>query len=216
MARKDREHDEGATGTSYHELAERMASLHVSRIEEMPRIELYLDQLLSLVSDEVSFAAAPGEKIITGPMVNNYVKQHVLPAPTRKRYTRRHVATLIFVCLGKRVLSMAQIKEVHDLCEAAELDVYRAYDELIGLIEDGVGALFTADPAAPPMALDLSPDLRNTAGAPVGGALNRVASSIVTLISHKVYAERMLEANLWREGQDRDAANSPDQREEAS
>ena len=67
------------------ELAERLGSVHVSRIHEMPRIELYLDQLLTLVAQELEFMRLPDETLVTGSMVNNYVKQGVIPAPRRKR-----------------------------------------------------------------------------------------------------------------------------------
>ena len=97
-------------------LARRMREAHIMRIDEMPRIELYLDQVLALVSQSLSFMALPGEELITGSMVNNYVKQRVVPAPRRRRYTRRHVATLTFVCAFKRVFSINEIKEASVVC----------------------------------------------------------------------------------------------------
>lgn len=50
------EQDQGRaqrTCVAYRTLAERMTSIHISRFSELPRIELYLDQLLSLVDDEL-------------------------------------------------------------------------------------------------------------------------------------------------------------------
>ena len=35
---------------AYAELAQQMQSLHLARVAEMPRIELYLDQVLSIIS----------------------------------------------------------------------------------------------------------------------------------------------------------------------
>ena len=93
-------------------LAERMRAVHISRIREMPKIELYLDQLLTLVSQELEFMQLPGETLVTGSMVNNYVKQGVIPAPHKKRYTRRHVASLLFVCALKRVFTIAQVSQL--------------------------------------------------------------------------------------------------------
>ena len=46
---------------AYAELAQQMQALHMARIAEMPRIELYLDQLLSIISSELSFIYAPDE-----------------------------------------------------------------------------------------------------------------------------------------------------------
>ena len=95
------------------DLSQRVRTLHIARIDEMPRIDLYLDQVLSLVSEELSFMALPGEMLLTGSMVNNYVKQKLVPAPARRRYTRRHVATLIFVCAFKRVFSISEVKDLY-------------------------------------------------------------------------------------------------------
>ena len=47
------------TRDAYRTLAERMTSIHISRFSELPRIELYLDQLLSLVDEELSFMCLP-------------------------------------------------------------------------------------------------------------------------------------------------------------
>ena len=42
-------------------------------------------------------------------MINNYVKSKVLPPPVRKRYSREHIAYLVFICMLKQVLSIADI-----------------------------------------------------------------------------------------------------------
>ena len=124
-------------------LAERMRSVHVSRIHEMPRIELYLDQLLTLVSQELEFMAVPGEALVTGSMVNNYVKQGVIPAPRKKRYTRRHVASLLFVCALKRVFSIAQVSQLAALIWASELDLEALYDSSCAALEDALARRFS-------------------------------------------------------------------------
>ena len=42
-------------------LSERMAHVHISRISELPRIELYLDQVLAIVAGELAPVMLPGE-----------------------------------------------------------------------------------------------------------------------------------------------------------
>lgn len=134
-------------------LARRMREAHIMRIDEMPRIELYLDQVLALVSQSLSFMALPGEELITGSMVNNYVKQRVVPAPRRRRYTRRHVATLTFVCAFKRVFSINEIKALYEACIDEGVNVASAYDELAGRPRAGrCPALRGRGSACPPRA----------------------------------------------------------------
>ena len=119
------------------DLRERMTHVHIARVEEMPRIELYLDQVLSFVSENLSFMALPGEELITSSMVNNYVKQRVIPAPQRRRYTRRHVASLIFVCTLKRVLSISEVKTLYNACVDRGVNV--GVDEPVEREVSGIG-----------------------------------------------------------------------------
>lgn len=127
------------------ELAERMSTVHISRIREMPRIELYLDQLITLVSQELEFMQVPGETPVTGSMVNNYVKQGVIPAPRRKRYTRRHVASLLFVCALKRVFSIAQVSQLAGQIWDSGLDLEALYDDSCAALERALAVRFSPD-----------------------------------------------------------------------
>ena len=147
------------------ELARRMACAHIMRIDEMPRIELYLDQVLALVSQSLSFMALPGEELLTGSMVNNYVKQRVVPAPQRRRYTRRHVAALIFVCSFKRVFSISQIRDLYQVC-----------------VDRGVTV-----PLSTPTV-----ELTDAEGTPVAPDLARVMEAGVEAVADKVFVEQTL------------------------
>lgn len=176
----------------YGELAALMGSLHVSRVSEMPRIPLYLDQVLSLVSMELAFMYDPDEKIVTGAMVNNYVKQRVVPAPIKKRYTRRHLASLLFVCAFKRVLSIAQVSQIMRMGAACHVDIERAYDDMISLLERTLAGLFPPDPCMHPTRLDGELCLVDLEGNRVTGELERLLENAVFLLAYTVYADRML------------------------
>lgn len=164
------------------ELARRMCGVHIARIEEMPRIELYLDQVLELVSQSLSFMCLPGEELLTGSMVNNYVKQRVIPAPVRRRYTRRHVATLIYVCAFKRVFSISQIRDLHQACVDRGVNVAATYDTLAAALEDALVQRFDGRPevSTPIVALtgiegaDVAPDLARMMGAGVEAVADKV------------------------------------------
>ena len=171
------------------QLAERMGSLHISRIDEMPRIELYLDQLLTLVTRELEFMQVPGEAAVTGSMVNNYVKQGVIPAPHKKRYTRRHLASLLFVCSFKRVFSIAQVKQLMERVYASGADLAWLYDEACGLLERSLAACFSQGPGDEPLDAgigeasgrqDLDPELA------------RLIEAAVASLAAKVYVEQTL------------------------
>lgn len=88
-----------------------LQKVHLPRWEELPDFNIYMDQLISLVHDYLSFSQIrPEEKLLTTAMINNYVKLKILPKPERKKYTRLHMAFIIIIVLLKPVLSIGEIK----------------------------------------------------------------------------------------------------------
>ena len=73
------------------------------RWEELPDLELYMDQVLALTERYL------GAGQITASMVNNYVKLGVVPPPVKKRYSRAHLARLLEVCALKASLPIESI-----------------------------------------------------------------------------------------------------------
>lgn len=173
-------------------LAAGMSRVHIYRIAEMPRIDLYLDQVLTLVTDELAFMYLPGEQTLTGSMVNNYVKQKLVPAPKRKRYTRRHVASLLFVCAFKRVYSIAQLRAIMGMIEEAHVDAAALYDEVVSSLERALAEQFAvgADFVAPVMEPHIRPV--DEAGEEVAPELARVLEAAVASLAAKVYVEQTL------------------------
>ncbi len=184
------ETDTGGDETARVELAQRMRSLHLSRLSELPRIELYLDQLLTLVSMELDFMCVPGDAPVTGSMVNNYVKQGVVPAPRKKRYTRRHVATLLFVCAFKRVFSIAQVAELMSLVYASGADLALLYDEAGAALERALAARFSPEGAHEP---ERGIRVVDEKGEPVAPDLALLLDSAVAALAAKVYVEKNLD-----------------------
>ena len=151
------------------------------RIDELPRIELYLDQVLAIVAGELAPVMLPGEVAITGSMVNNYVKQKVVPAPRRKRYTRRHVASLLFVTAMKRVYSIGQIASMMGMIDRSDVDVSALYDEVVALLEQSLAQRFCDGvPAAEPRLTEAPAELAH------------VLEAAVASLAAKVYVEQTL------------------------
>lgn len=91
-----------------------LGSYRLPEWEELPQIELYLDQVIALVNNYVGFFVydPTEEKLLTPSMVNNYVKLRLIPAPVRKKYGRKHIALLLMVCTFKQSVSMAAMSEM--------------------------------------------------------------------------------------------------------
>ena len=90
----------------------------VSRIdyikpEDIPNIDLYMDQVTTFMEEQlVSSKRYADDKILTKTMINNYAKNKLLPPPEKKRYSKEHVLTLIFIYYFKSILSIKDIETV--------------------------------------------------------------------------------------------------------
>ena len=81
--------------------------------DNLPELELYMDQVVLLLSRYLAFfSQGEEEKIITPSIVNNYVRMKVMPAPAKKRYGRIHIAYLLMICTLKQSLSIAAIQKL--------------------------------------------------------------------------------------------------------
>ena len=59
--------------------------------EELPEIELYLDQVLLYVNQVTQSTLGPNDKGLTASMVNNYVKHGHVAKPIKKKYNAAQV-----------------------------------------------------------------------------------------------------------------------------
>ena len=105
-----------------------MQSFHLPTWEELPDLELYMDQVVSLVVRYVNLQphSAPKDSILTASAVNNYVRLKLLPPPVKKRYGRVHLAYLIAICCLKGSMSLSSIQQMFpiDLSEEAVQQIY--------------------------------------------------------------------------------------------
>lgn len=94
-----------------------MQDYHLPSWEELPDLELYMDQVVSLVSRYVALQRRSGdsEPVLTPSAVNNYVRLKLVPPPVKKRYSREHLAYLIVFCSLKHSMSLADIQQLMPL-----------------------------------------------------------------------------------------------------
>lgn len=108
--------------------------------EDIPNIDLYVDQVTTFIESQLeSVKRNEDEKILTKTMINNYTKNHVLPSPEKKKYSKDHVLTLILIYYLKSFLSIKDIQtllnpvtEKYFGTESA-LSFYDLYEELVAL-----------------------------------------------------------------------------------
>ena len=60
--------------------------------EEIPNIDLYMDQVTTFMETQLrSTKRYEQDKILTKTMINNYAKNHLLPPPVKKKYSKEHL-----------------------------------------------------------------------------------------------------------------------------
>lgn len=96
---------------------------HIPRYEELPNIPLYLDQVIGILNDTLEPFIEYGEdKMISGAMVNNYVKHKVIVAPVKKRYSKHQLCDLFVLSIMKKVFSIPEVSALNAMRdEAGEL-----------------------------------------------------------------------------------------------
>ncbi|MBR5338407.1 MAG: DUF1836 domain-containing protein [Lachnospiraceae bacterium] len=77
----------------------------------LPNIDLYMDQVTTFMDEGLTTTKRrEDDKILTKTMINNYAKNNLLPAPVKKKYSKDHMLTLIFIYYFKHMLSINDIQ----------------------------------------------------------------------------------------------------------
>lgn len=78
---------------------------------EIPNINLYMDQVLSFMNEKLEHnKRSSKDKILTKSMINNYVKNELIPKPENKKYYPQHIISLIYIFYLKQILSLDDVK----------------------------------------------------------------------------------------------------------
>ena len=82
-----------------------ISNLHIPRWEELPNIDLYLDQVVTLVNTSLepltnlNINSSREASTLTKTMINNYVKGNLIDAPYKKKYSKTQLAKLFVICI---------------------------------------------------------------------------------------------------------------------
>ena len=96
-------------------LFRRLASLGYIQPDDIPSIDLYMDQVTTFMDENLKTSKRyDSDKILTKTMINNYAKNNLLPPPVKKKYSKDHMILLIFIYYLKNILSINDIQELLD------------------------------------------------------------------------------------------------------
>ncbi|RNF39149.1 DUF1836 domain-containing protein [Planococcus salinus] len=129
-------------------LADSIALHNRIEVEDIPKIDLYSDQVIQLF--ENSFAVSKrheDEKILTKTMINNYAKGKLFYPIDSKKYSRNHVMLINMIYQMKSVLSINDVKKtlegINDKAVQQEGSLESFYRSYLKVQQDN-GDVFTA------------------------------------------------------------------------
>ncbi len=79
----------------------------------LPDIGLYMDQVQTLIDRQLElYQQEKADKLLTSAMINNYIKDGLLPRAESKKYSPVHLALLTMIATLKQVLSMQHLNRL--------------------------------------------------------------------------------------------------------
>jgi hypothetical protein len=130
-------------------LIEELALHNQVQLEDIPKIDLYIDQVIQLF--ETGFSDSKrndGEKILTKTMINNYAKGKLFYPLHNKKYSRNHIMLISLIYQMKSVLSINDVKRVlegiNKKAEQQELNLEPFYKSYLRL-QQGNGDAFAEE-----------------------------------------------------------------------
>lgn len=130
-------------------LFRRLASLGYIQPEEIPSIDLYMDQVTTFMDDHLKTSKRyDSDKILTKTMINNYAKNNLLPPPVKKKYSKDHMLLLIFIYYFKNIMSISDIQELlgplanQYFNNKGEIPLTEVYQEVMDYLKQEQNGLF--------------------------------------------------------------------------
>ncbi len=123
-----------------------IANFHVPRWNELPNINLFLEQVVVYINTTLEpyiFLGTSNKEdngLLTKTMINNYVKHEIIEAPEKKQYTKSQVAKLFAICVLKQVYSMEDIKKLLTMALKSEIEV--SYNKFCDLFEEALDCAY--------------------------------------------------------------------------
>jgi len=130
------------------DILNRFSKIDYIRPEEVPSIDLYMDQVTTFMERRLAQNKRyDSDKILTKTMINNYAKNDLLPPPIKKKYSKEHMLLLVFIYYFKNLLSINDIQKVLEpltdqyFNTNGPLDLESIYNEVFSLEEGEVAVL---------------------------------------------------------------------------
>ena len=163
------------------DMKRRLLSYHCPRWNELPDVELYVDQVVSYVERHTSPLDIASEgKLITSSMINNYVKMKLIPPPVKRKYRPGHLARLIVICSLKRDFSISELREMTEIT-LKRYNKNEAYDFFCEEMERSLARVFHQEVDPPKMEITQEYE---------------TIQAVMTAFANKIYAQCVIRSYL--------------------
>ena len=165
------------------EVSLKLDTVHIPRWNELPNVELYMDQIVTFINTslEQAFKLNYIEKkkdnpILTKTMINNYVKNNLIESPIKKKYSKSQCAKLFAICILKQVYSMNEISNLINIA-LSDSEISYAYDSFCSKFEQTLKCAFHQEDIS-----KIKTDSEN----------NYLLKSVLLSCSYKIYVQNAI------------------------
>lgn len=158
-------------------IADSIRDFHLPRYNEIPNVGLYLEQTTKYICENL---APLQESALTGSMISNYVKKDLIDNPVKKQYSREQIAYLMFIAVGKGVLSLENIQTLFAL-QKQYYTPQRAYEYYCAEFENVLFYIFGLKDHVDNVGDDNS-------------ELKQMLRNTIITVAHKIYLEKCFKA----------------------
>lgn len=122
---------------SYNHWLKTVREIRLPHWDELPNFDLYMDQVVALLT---GYTGPLGMDPVTPTMINNYVKQKAVVAPTKKNYQVMQVADILLITLLKQSFPIVVIRSGIDRITATDYPK-QAYDRFIDIVNQKIARI---------------------------------------------------------------------------
>lgn len=120
-----------------------MINFHLPRWDEFPDVDLYKDQVITLVQRYLAPLNIKTDTLITPSIINNYVKLKIVPKPnSKKQYSRLHLAYFITISALKQIMNINDVKYGIEY-ETKMVGEIEAYNRFANALENSLREICT-------------------------------------------------------------------------
>ena len=116
----------------FYDLLNQIENLGDLKSQDVPNIDLYMDQIMSLFDVYLSdHKRNEDDKLLTKTMINNYSKVGLLKPIKGKKYTKDHILQMLLIYSLKNTITLPEIKTILEPYHDHTHQIEPIYDEFL-------------------------------------------------------------------------------------